>query len=459
MLPQRYLELLTAYIDGEMSTRQRKTLLRVLHKSPEARALLQKLRADAGEIHRLPRAKLDGAFTLRVMEAIAERGLPPVSRPALAAHRPGLFRWTGWAAAAAVLVAVGAGAYLAFPLLVKNPRPRTLVEKDEKPPVLVRGHETDKTQIAAPRSDKKVVAQGPRDKRSVEPVISRDKPMPKKETATQVAKGTKADLPKKAIEPEPEKDVLGSLVAPDLPQISGPNLGVMMPLQDLEQKENKEKLQAKLKKDSGFHIQMLCRDTGKGFERLRRVLAANKTQLVIDQTVQLRLKNPKVKTTLVIYAENLKPDELIGILEQLGQADRKAATPKAPAQFGYVVVNSMSPAFRQRISKFLDNPPSRTSNGKSKGPLGVDIRKPVGEGTAAEVERKMKERDLARTQVKPGPGTAPVRQVLVLAYNEDKSPVHPRAAHSREVKQFRESRPQLQPGTLQVVLVLLRDSV
>jgi hypothetical protein len=165
-----------------------------------------------------------------------------------------------------------------------------------------------------------------------------------------------------------------------------------------------------------------------------------------------------MKTTFVVYAENLRPEELVGILEQLGRGDRKAAAPKAPEQFGYVVVNTMSPKFRQQISKFLGLVPPRSSPGKSKAPLGVDVRKPLEDGTAADVERALKERELARSKVKPEAGK-PVRQVLVLAYNEDKSPARPRAAQSKEVKQFRESLTARQAGTLQVVLVLVRDNV
>ena len=39
MLPERYNQLLTAYVDGELSTRQRKAVSRLLHKSAEARLL------------------------------------------------------------------------------------------------------------------------------------------------------------------------------------------------------------------------------------------------------------------------------------------------------------------------------------------------------------------------------------------------------------------------------------
>src|SRR2546430_2493824 len=47
MLPERGRELLTAYVDGELSARQRRHVLRLLRHSAEARRLLQRLQGDA----------------------------------------------------------------------------------------------------------------------------------------------------------------------------------------------------------------------------------------------------------------------------------------------------------------------------------------------------------------------------------------------------------------------------
>jgi hypothetical protein len=462
MLSERDRELLTAYVDGEMSTRQRKLLVRLLHKSPGARALLQELQANAGLLRALPRRKLDDTFTHLVMTAIAERGVP-LPRPAVAAIRPRSARWAtwgSWAAAAAVLVAVGAGGYFSFPLLQTNDRHKNTQAAKDGTSV-----PRDNREIAKNDGSRAPEGQGKRDivvtppkKNSVEAMVNADKRPSQDKKSTEVVK--KSDAPKKGIskEIEPKREDVGVQAAPSNPdplQVSDPNLSVMMPLHDVEKQQSHDRLLTKLKKDSAFHIQMLCRDTGKSLERLRTVLAANKIQLVIDEPVLARLKNPKLRTTFLIYAENLKPEELVTIFEQLGAADRKAATSRGPEQFGYFVVNAMSPKLRQQIAKFLDVPPGRSA--KSKVPLGVDVRKPVGEGTADEVERKLKERELARTNVQPA--KSGVRQMLVLAYNEDKTPVDPRAAHSKPVKQFRENRAERQPGTLQMVLVLSRDNV
>src|SRR5262249_40860142 len=60
-------------------------------------------------------------------------------------------------------------------------------------------------------------------------------------------------------------------------------------------------------------------------------------------------------------------------------------------------------------------------------------------------------------EAKPA-GKGPQRLVLVLAHNEDNSPVHPRIGRSKEVKQFRAGRQAPVPGSVQVVVVLARDS-
>jgi anti-sigma factor RsiW len=70
MLSQHQLKLLTAYVDGEMDRRERKALLRLLHKSPEARSVLLDLQEAARRVHDLPRPKLGEDFTKQVLQAL-----------------------------------------------------------------------------------------------------------------------------------------------------------------------------------------------------------------------------------------------------------------------------------------------------------------------------------------------------------------------------------------------------
>src|SRR5437660_11161236 len=112
MLPDRYRQLLTAYVDGELSARQRRQVGRLLRQSGEARKLLRALQGDSAELRALPEPPpLPRDLSGPVLRTITARRL----RPARTA-RPGprVPAWAGYLAAASVLFAVGLSAYLAF---------------------------------------------------------------------------------------------------------------------------------------------------------------------------------------------------------------------------------------------------------------------------------------------------------------------------------------------------------
>src|SRR5437867_3651895 len=111
MLSEQVRQLLTAYVDGELTNRQRKAVLRLLRRSPEARALLGKLRQDAERLRALPRPHLGGDFTARVLRAVHQE---QSRRRRETAARAAFPAWAGLAAAAAVLLAVGTGSFLYF---------------------------------------------------------------------------------------------------------------------------------------------------------------------------------------------------------------------------------------------------------------------------------------------------------------------------------------------------------
>src|ERR1700737_74885 len=107
MLSERHLQLLSAYVDGELRQPQRETVERLVEQSPEARNQLQKLRIDAAGIQSLPRKPLNADFTNLIIERIALhrpiRAVIPSPQP----DRKGVSIWVGFATAAAVLLAVG----------------------------------------------------------------------------------------------------------------------------------------------------------------------------------------------------------------------------------------------------------------------------------------------------------------------------------------------------------------
>src|SRR5689334_2153121 len=111
MLSDRLSQLLTAYIDGELSARQRKAVQRLLHRSAEARALVRQMEEDARLLRGLPRRKLGPDFAQRVLGTIADRPVQ-LSRRARLSRVPAYPAWGVLAAAAAVLFVVGISTYL-----------------------------------------------------------------------------------------------------------------------------------------------------------------------------------------------------------------------------------------------------------------------------------------------------------------------------------------------------------
>ena len=99
-LSDRNLQLLTAFVDGQLSNRERKATLRLLHRSSEARAMLGELQENAHRLKELPRHTLGPDFAGRVVEAIKRGRLKPAPTPILRR----LPRWLKFSAVAACVL-------------------------------------------------------------------------------------------------------------------------------------------------------------------------------------------------------------------------------------------------------------------------------------------------------------------------------------------------------------------
>src|SRR5205823_1777121 len=110
MLSERLLRLMTAYVDGEVSSHQRKVVLRHLRGSSEARTLLKKLQDDAGKLRQLPALGMGQDLSEKILARIGDQVVSPIRLSAAESWSP-VPRGFGLATAAAVLLAVGFGSY------------------------------------------------------------------------------------------------------------------------------------------------------------------------------------------------------------------------------------------------------------------------------------------------------------------------------------------------------------
>lgn len=360
MLTEPEYELLTAFVDGELSARQRKQILRLLRRSPEARHFLRKLQTDSQLLQSLPRYKSDPDFALRVTRAIADAPkpvaptaeiYPPVAAPAPAS----LPVWLNFALAAALLFAVTLGSYLFFASQRPN-EPGPIVQ--QQPP-------------------------------------------------------TKQPAP--AVEPP----------------------GVKFAFRDLQQDDGRKKLREELKKDTAFHLTVASRDNGQAVKQLQEAFKKIAIELLVDPHAQMKINN-KEKTSLVVYLENVPPEEANAILQHLAVAN---AGGKAE-NLQHLILGQLEDNHRQQLAKLLG-----IEADKLRAPQKLE---PKGEDPMAALAKPLMEGPKKKPPMQPRT-PPPARLAVVLALGAEGEA---QTSASTEVRRFVAARTAPQPGTLQLVFVL-----
>lgn len=256
MLSDRDSELVTALLDGELGARQRKAALRLVRRSPEARRLLKQLQEDAHGLRDLPTCKPPADLSLRVLRAIAERGLTPGGATTAPAAAGGLPAWVGLALAASVLLAVTAGSFLFFRSTLPEPEGLALDGR--------RAYEWPAL-----------------------PELPRDNPL------------------------------VNRMLAGALNQYVDP--GTHVALGPLKDEPARDQLTRTLRQDVAYQLSLRttvpARQT---VGRLQTALKDAGVSLLVDTAVRVKLDKGQPKASYLVYAEGLRPDEVSHVLQRFG---------------------------------------------------------------------------------------------------------------------------------------------
>lgn len=405
MLPERITQLLSAYVDGELNSRERRHVTRILRKSSEARQLLHKLKQDSMILRRLPRKKTQIDLTESAMGTISLRGLkiPKIESPVLAPAPPRPAKrsprlWLALAFGTLLLAALAVASYF----LVAAVLQRAQGPDGDTPPTN---------------------SEGPGDR-----LPDPDRPLPmigvlhEPETDTPPAKGV-----------NPKKDERYGMTSLRVPLFlaAQPRLMPILPVRTLDQPAASQELLDELKKDNASRIDLFCQtDTIAALDRLQPAFKAAGVTLRLDAYAQTRVKK-KDRTNYVLYCEDLSPNDWIGLFQTLAQEDKKATT---GGQFDRLTV---SPVTAAEMAKILGGEPVFYQQPNRKGPLGVDVSQEVSAKTGNQIL------DTMSGQVRPSSD----RQAVVVPYL-------PQPGFSREVQRIVEYRKGWHPGAVQVLIVL-----
>lgn len=442
MLSDRLAQLLTGYIDGELSPRKERAVQKLLRHSSEARELLRQLEQDSREVQLLSRKRCEVDLAGKVMRTISERQLTIKPRPA-AVRRFSMPAWIGYAAAAAVLVAVFYGSYQ-FSLALHGNKGTDVVRNQHtpvNPPAIGNKNQPNQPEVVPPERlviDRPSPEIGPRiPDQPIPPRVNQPDP------EQPIVKNTLPDQPM-----VPEPPTVEVVQAPEPMDLGRPrsklevfeapgNLKtdfVVRALRDLDNEATQLELLRELHDGSSHRIELVSMAPTISFEKLERAFNEHGIGFTIDKLCLYRLQNPYWQTHFAVYLENVKPEEVVSLMTRLGQVDRKVEGMVLP--FNELAHN--------QLSNLLGVDPTKLDPPK---PAKIDIREPISKATL---------KQLRTAPPRPQANGVPVitRHALVVPCN----PVHPNPSASREIKLFMERRTKSEPGTVQV-LFLIRNVV
>jgi hypothetical protein len=272
MIPRKVSKLLTAYVDGELSLRQRRAVRHWLRRSSKARRLYRQMKADSLALQTLPWPNLKQDLSDTILDKISTT-LPDIQLPAagLIGRLRGL-RPLWVAAAAAVLVAVGVGSYAFFSGARDN----------------------DTGPLAATPTAPELLAH------PADPVAD--------------------DVEPRRTSPE-SVFAFPNLKAPQL-QLAQVRVPRIFQVRDLQRPAEAARLQGQLGRSPMFRLDLFAARSTTALSRLRAVCKAEGLEVRIDPASQ-EFVNRGLERTWALYVENIRPDEVARILTRLSIDDKK----------------------------------------------------------------------------------------------------------------------------------------
>ena len=435
MLSSEEQELVTAFVDGELSGQKRRLVARLLRRSDEARTLLRGLQGDSRELRAMPALSAPVDLSSRILRRIEAAPRPVLRMPRRVVPTVARFRiYRGLAAAASVLLLVGLGSFF----LNLSGRPATNpgdgLARQEDPTE----NKVDPTPNGLARQQDKV------DEKAPVAVVRHPKPP---ETPKLPVEDEEENKPVVVVTPDPDR--------PDGPILTAPgreSRGVLervelaLPtfhrLHTLDQPAVAKGLAGQLT-GTAYRVELTARDASRGFARLQQVFAARKIDLVVDPATAKRLEKPQWRTDFGLFLENVPAADLVAILAGVGTADRLGGD-KKPSEMrfdGSLVVKELSAWDRRELADLLGVDPVKYRPDVTPPPA-VDITRPLDEQTAAQVAASLQGKG------PPRPGSSATNLAAYAAMLTG-----PRA-RSLDLKLFLATRLPARPGSLQVFLVL-----
>jgi hypothetical protein len=399
------LQLLTAAIDGELSSAEQWTVHRLLCESEEARTLFARLQLDSVRLRSLRKAP-PANLVERVMASLPKA--EPASQPV---RRDRSRKWLVVGLAASVLLAIGSASLLYRP----------------KEAAIGAG-----SQQTAQNSEPAISKLLPREAapQSMPPAP----PVPPERNVAELLPAP--PVPPDRIDEIPPPRVKGADVFAFPPQKAIPPLErfivrvpFLVSVADLERDDAKQNLLEELTREPAFRIDLFAKDTAKGVDAFQAAAKASGLTLFADAITLDRVKK-KQSTSVVVYAETLSAADIRDLLAKIAADDAK----NPQRVFDSLHATPALPADQAALKDVLGSDP-----GLWKRPAAAADPKPISAGTGDELTKNL--------TAKPGDKPAVLLSFTPAAFRTN-------PALSKELKEFLAKRGDRKASAVPFLLVI-----